>query len=288
MRPQLVLLAASVAHSWAVPPRGSRRPALRSRPLALSSEAAGSRPPYALSGLERPTHRGAVMGFLHNTGAWYALSAAYVAAALKQLDPLTLYPAFLRVALVAASSYSIYISDCYHNADKRREGVTEAGELKVLRRDYLGISLILSTNTWLWAHNLGGSALMHKLCLAATACTANVALQSFYVVNKYLGHVLIKLTFACQFVAILGTLGLTALKAKSPAALIYAAYAPGFLIYATKFPKRRTWGYHELFHLSVLAGNLVSMGFDLGGLGLFSCAVPCSSLASRLTLGLIK
>jgi predicted membrane channel-forming protein YqfA (hemolysin III family) len=269
MRPQLVLLAASVAHSWAVPPRGSRRPALRSRPLALSSEAAGSRPPYALSGLERPTHRGAVMGFLHNTGAWYALSAAYVAAALKQLDPLTLYPAFLRVALVAASSYSIYISDCYHNADKRREGVTEAGELKVLRRDYLGISLILSTNTWLWAHNLGGSALMHKLCLAATACTANVALQSFYVV-------------------ILGTLGLTALKAKSPAALIYAAYAPGFLIYATKFPKRRTWGYHELFHLSVLAGNLVSIGFDLGGLGLFSCAVPCSSLASRLTLGLIK
>ena len=79
------------------------------------------------------------MGFLHNTGAWYALSAAYVAAALKQIQPSSFYPSFLRIALVAASSYSIYISDCYHNADKRREGVSEEGELAVLRKDYLGI-----------------------------------------------------------------------------------------------------------------------------------------------------
>ena len=42
------------------------------------------------------------MGFLHNTGAWYALSAAYVAAALKQLQPSSFYPSFLRIALVAA------------------------------------------------------------------------------------------------------------------------------------------------------------------------------------------
>ena len=231
------------------------------------------------------------MGFLHNTGAWYALSAAYVAAALKQLQPSSFYPSFLRIALVAASSYSIYISDCYHNADKRREGVSEEGELAVLRKDYLGISLILSTNTWLWAHNLGGSPILNKLCVAATACTANVAFQSFCVVNKYIGHVLIKLTFATQFVAILGTLCLIAAKSPiSACAWIYAAYAPGFVIYATKFPKNKKWGYHEWFHISVLMGNLVSMGFDLGILGLFKpCAegVACASLASRLTFGLL-
>ena len=230
------------------------------------------------------------MGFLHNTGAWYALSAAYVAAALKQLQPSSFYPSFLRIALVAASSYSIYISDCYHNADKRREGVSEAGELAVLRKDYLGISLILSTNTWLWAHNLGGSPVLNKLCVAASVCTANVAFQSFCVVNKYIGHVLIKLTFATQFVAILGTLCLIAAKSPiSACAWIYAAYAPGFVIYATKFPKSKKWGYHEWFHLSVLTGNLVSMGFDLGVLGLFApCAAEgCASLASRLTFGLL-
>ena len=103
--PQLVLLAASVAHSWAVPPTLTKRsPALRSRQLAVNGGTVVERPPYALSGLERPTHRGAVMGFLHNTGAWYALSAAYVAAALKQLQPSSFYPSFLRIALVAASS----------------------------------------------------------------------------------------------------------------------------------------------------------------------------------------
>ena len=74
------------------------------------------------------------------------------------------------------------------------------------------------------------------------------------------------------------------------AALRYAAYAPGFVIYATKFPKNKKWGYHEWFHISVLMGNLVSMGFDLGILGLFKpCAegVACASLASRLTFGLL-
>ena len=45
----------------------------------------------------------------------------------------------------------------------------------------------------------------------------------------------------------------------------------------------------DRFHLSVLTGNLVSMGFDLGVLGLFApCAAEgCASLASRLTFGLL-
>ena len=44
---------------------------------------------------------------------------------------------------------------------------------------------------------------------------------------------------------------------------------PGFILYATKTPQNGAFGYHEIFHASVIVGNLLSMGFDLWGLGLF-------------------
>ena len=64
----------------------------------------------------------------------------------------------------------------------------------------------------------------------------------------------------------------------------------GFCDLRDQIPEEQKWGYHEWFHISVLMGNLVSMGFDLGILGLFKpCAegVACASLASRLTFGLL-
>ena len=83
-----------------------------------------------------------------------------------------------------------------------------------------------------------------------------MAFQSFCVVNKRIGHVLIKLTLR-RLIGYLGTLCLIAAKAISACAWIYAAYAPGFVIYATKFPKNKKWGYHS-GHISVLMGNLDS------------------------------
>ena len=128
---------------------------------------------------------------LHNTGAWYALSAAYVAAVVQQLPkPLNWAAVALRVALVAASSASVYISDGYHNADKNPEGVTESGELGWLRLDYVGISAILSTNLWLWASNLGWTRGLGRVGVASGVATANIIAAAYKIVPKYAGHVL--------------------------------------------------------------------------------------------------
>ena len=263
LRAPLVRRGAPVVRSAGFGGRGVLR--------AAAEPVAPGRPPYALSGLERPRFRGSAMGWLHNTGQWYALSVAYVAAALQQLPkPLDPVAVGLRVALVAASSASVYISDGYHNADKRAEGVTESGELGWLRLDYLGISLILSTNFWLWASNLGWPGRLRTLGVASGLATANIAAFAWRVVPKYYGHVVVKLTLAAQFAGFLLYLVHVALQSPSPAcSLIYAAYIPGFILYATKFPKHRTFGYHEYFHSSVLLGHLVSMGFDLRALRLF-------------------
>mmetsp|Transcript_8778 Transcript_8778/g.26395 ORF Transcript_8778/g.26395 Transcript_8778/m.26395 type:complete len:284 (+) Transcript_8778:194-1045(+) len=235
------------------------------------------RPPYALSDLERPKYRGYLMGALHKTGAWYALSAAYVAAAAQQLRGTPGWNLALRVALVGASSLSVWVSDGYHNPDLRtgpRSGVSEAKELGWLRLDYVTISLILSTNYWLWAHNIlqlgvvGGG--LKTLAVASAAATACVAGTAALVLPRYFGHLIIKVLIGTQFVGFLGRLVTAALTSPSPAcSAIYAAYIPGFITYASKFPRDPTWGYHEYFHSSVLLGHLTSMGFDLKLLGLF-------------------
>ena len=168
----------------------------------------------------------------------------------------------LRTALVAASSFSLYITDRYHNADKRREGVSEDGELANLRCDYVGISLVLSTNLWLWSRNLG---IGPRLGLWSAAATAHVLAQSVAVVSagveisistkpvradfcsvsirrprahvvkgnalsqvpRYAGHVAVKLTLATQFVGLLGALVIVAARSAVPAcAAIYAVGRP--------------------------------------------------------------
>ena len=131
----------------------------------------------------------------------------------------------------------------------------------------MGISLVLSTNLWLWAANLGLGPALGRLSLAATL---HVLAQSAAVVPRMAGHVCVKLTLAAQFVGLLGYLVARAAQSSTPAcAAIYAAYAWGFVLYAVKFPKDSRWGYHEYFHVSNIAGNLLSMGFDLHLLGLF-------------------
>ena len=179
----------------------------------------------------------------------------------------------IRAALAGASSASVYISDGYHNADRRtgsRGGLSEASELGWLRLDYVGISLILSTNFWLWASNFGFAGTLAALSAATGAALATVVAASFTVVPRYAGHIAVKLTLAAQFVGFLGYLVAIALASPTPAcALIYAAYVPGFVLYATKSPQSKTFGYHEYFHASVILGNLASMGFDLRALGVF-------------------
>lgn len=199
------------------------------------------------------------MGQLHKSRAWYILACGYVLAAAGlggDLAP--------RLALVAASSASVAISDGYHNPDTRSSTVDPKEELFWLRLDYISISAILTTNLVLWAANLQWMARLSSTATAAALSTAAVAVASFRVVPRRRGHIFVKLTLAFQFVALLGYLVTCALRSPVPwCSAIYFSYLPGFLLYATKWPKHETFGYHEIFHSSVLLGHLASMGFDL-------------------------
>lgn len=199
------------------------------------------------------------MGYLHKTRAWYVVAGAYamLTVALGAVQPMDIAR---RLGLIAASSASVAISDGYHNPDLR--GAVEADEeLGWLRLDYISISAILSTNYWLWASNLGlggpGAALSAASTLAIVAASATA-------VPRRAGHIFVKLTLAFQFVALLGYL--VCMAAISPfraCCAIYFCYLPGFILYATKWPKHPIFGYHEIFHASVLLGHLVCMVFDL-------------------------
>ncbi|KAJ8609881.1 hypothetical protein CTAYLR_007511 [Chrysophaeum taylorii] len=224
------------------------------------------RPPYALSGLPRPKLRGAVMGYLHKSKSWYLLACAYLTAAFLMLPrPVQALDIFLRLGLVGASSASVAISDGYHNPDRRSDGQVEGREeLFWLRLDYISISAMLSTNLLLWAANLGWVGLLPFSAAATTASTAAVVAASLVLVPRRTGHVFVKLTMAFQFVCLLGYLVICAITSPTPAcSSVYFCYLPGFILYATKWPKHKTFGYHEIFHSSVLLGHMASMGFDL-------------------------
>lgn len=207
------------------------------------------------------------MGWLHRTRAWYVLAAVYTCVAVARL-PRPLKPAALalRLALVGASSASVWISDGYHNPDVRGVGAAELpeDELSWLRLDYTSISMILSTNLWLWGSHLGWIGALRPLSKLSALATALVATTAATIVPKRAGHIGIKLTLAVQFVGFLGYLVSVAAKSPIQASIaVYLCYLPGFALYATKWPKTRTFGYHEYFHSSVLLGHLASMGFDL-------------------------
>mmetsp|Transcript_1488 Transcript_1488/g.4204 ORF Transcript_1488/g.4204 Transcript_1488/m.4204 type:complete len:111 (+) Transcript_1488:163-495(+) len=58
----------------------------------------------------------------------------------------------------------------------------------------------------------------------------------------------------------------TRLSCRRPAvsnAIIFWIYAPGLILYVLKKPKNQTFGFHEWFHSSVIAGHIASMIFDL-------------------------
>ena len=44
---------------------------------------------------------------------------------------------------------------------------------------------------------------------------------------------------------------------------IFCAYAPGLLLYVLKRPNRSDFGFHEIFHSSVLLGHATSMVCDV-------------------------
>jgi hypothetical protein len=260
----------------AAPPRSSR--------LQLAATATDSgmrsteRPPYLLTGLPHPFFRGSLMGWMHRTKLWYGAAAVYVgmAVAHKATSPLALAIRFLAAAATCAN---VLISDGYHNGDKRGgEAYTPLAETTWLRWDYMAISSILSTQLWLWSANFGWPGSTRLVGVVSAAASTAVLVLAHTVVPRRAGHTAVKLILAFQFAALLGYL-VRALYLLCPVAcrvnaMIFWLYLPGMVAYAIKWPKHPIFGFHELFHSSVLLGHFASMLFDLKNL-----MVPCLACA---------
>lgn len=246
------------------------------------------RRPYLLSGLPRPRYRGALMGWLHRTRLWYLLAVTYVAAALwlssRGSVPLTKFSVALRFLAAAVTSANIYISDAYHNADKKGPAVyTREHELQWMRRDYIGISAILAYNQWLWSCNVGWAGFARLASVHSGLCLAVVSALAPQLSGDRDGYgkgstKVVKYITGTQFLPSLTYLVLTFPVAGGRNALIYTVYGFGLVLYLAKQPKSHVHGFHEWFHLMVVLGHLSSMGFDL-----FDIIAPCARVAGPTT-----
>ena len=203
----------------------------------------GGRYPYTLTDLPRPVWRGRMMGWLHRTRLWYLLAAVYVALAMRGTK--TSLSVGLRVAAAIATSANIFISDGYHNGDKRgtrrrSEAYDPAVERRWLKWDYVGISAILTTQYWLWASNFGWVGRLKLGAWLSGAALVVVIAVAQLVVPRKAGHAAVKAVMGLQFVGLLGYL-VSMGYAVGPSArlnmLVFAAYSPGLVCYVLKKPK---------------------------------------------------
>jgi len=189
--------------------------------------------------------------------------------------PLTGAQLALRVGAALASSANVLISDGYHNGDIRGgDGYTVKAETTWLKWDYIGISSVLTSLLWLWSSNLGWAGHLKAVSMAGGIATGLVALLSFLVVPRKAGHTSVKILMAIQFVGLLGYLISLLSSAASACAfngIIFWVYAPGLILYVLKKPQNQVFGFHEMFHTSVLAGHVTSMLCDLRDI-----AMPCA------------
>ncbi len=133
-------------------------------------------------------------------------------------------------------SANVYISDGYHNADRRGgDAYTRDAELNWLRCDYVGISAVLTSLLWLWSANVCWGCGLRGVALASGVATFAIAAIARWVVPRKSGHLACKLIMAVQFVGLLGYL-VSLLAVWAPVACerngaIFWIYAPGLLLY---------------------------------------------------------
>jgi len=235
-------------------------------PTAHAAEPQDGRLPYLLTGLPRPKYRGALLGFLHRRRIWYVIAVAYLYDALRRSAassvPLSTVEKAVRVAAAVISSANVWISDAYHNADLKPGCYTEAHELFWMRCDYVGISAIFAYNQFLWSGNVGWHCHTRLASIYSAACLAAVTVFAPKLDGSRDGSTkLVKYLTGTQFMPAMTYLVLT--MGGLPGPLIYALYACGLVLYVSKRPQSKTFGFHECFHTLVVLGHLASMGFDL-------------------------
>jgi len=236
------------------------------------------RPPYFRDGKPRPVLRGRIMQVL----LWpWPLTLLVHLVITNYLFPRT-EMVIPRALTALATTANVVLSDIYHNGDTR--GHTVADEIRWLRCDFVGISAVLSATFALWSAHFRWADPYPQLTAAMACATVLVAIVAFALFETdsaftcfrdpqharpgprtQLGETLIKALLGAQFCFGFGVgmvwraLG----TACAPYTAIWFTYVPGFVAYVIDRPADgRWWGAHDLFHVCVIAGHVVSAVCD--------------------------
>ena len=179
----------------------------------------------------------------------------------------------VRLLAAVVTSLNVFVSDGYHNGDRRgSDALSVDTELTWLRWDYFFISWILTFNVWLWGSHLGWAA-THAVNLLSGAATALVGVFSRLATadTTHYGHTA---TISLMGLQYFGSLAYFALArppmsaALALCALVYVTYGLGLAMWVLRLPRSSTFGYHEYFHMSVVAGHSTTMACDLAALSM--------------------
>eukprot|EP00928_Gymnodinium_smaydae_P057350 TRINITY_DN4059_c0_g2_i1.p1 TRINITY_DN4059_c0_g2~~TRINITY_DN4059_c0_g2_i1.p1 ORF type:complete len:255 (-),score=19.69 TRINITY_DN4059_c0_g2_i1:200-964(-) len=224
---------------------------------------------YLFSPEHRPKLRGALVGWLHSSKMWLCIITAYVlifgwntSFPVKEVLP--------RIAFACATWWCTWLSDWLHNLDlKMGEKASSDVEFHFYRQDLLSISVILTTQFFLWAANCGwsvgtGQAIANGCASLLVFC---LLFGSKHVAIRHHDGIVavVKVVYGIQFL-MLGWLGyLYAYHTNcGMATFIWFVYLPGFVFYVLKTRLRdfEIFGPHEIFHSFVYAGHMLTMGID--------------------------
>jgi predicted membrane channel-forming protein YqfA (hemolysin III family) len=175
---------------------------------------------------------------------------------------------YLRLLVGLSTTLNILFSDRYHNSDHWAGGKSvqkrRMDEIFWLRLDFIGISFVLSSTFALWSAHFGWESPLDDLSGANALATAAAFCLFERGSASVIGVLIIKATMGVQFVFFFGRMVLMALSTPcSVHTCIWFTYGIGFCAYVTHLPRTGpTWGSHDVFHVFVILGHLVSMACD--------------------------
>ena len=245
----------------------------------------------------RPALRGAVMKLLLPYWPTAALGHAVICTLVLEPSPVSVR-SMLRALVAIATSLNVFFSDRFHNSDTHGASLPlkERRVLEVfwLRLDFTGISFVLSSTFALWSCHFAWSPPFVSLTLLGFGATCLVACAAFALFERdgssRAGEVVIKLTLGVQYIFLFGYMVIVALQTPcAPHAIIWFTYLPvspadhesravapttivravppscvqGFVAYTLGRPvDGPAWGAHDVFHVCVLLGHVMSAGCD--------------------------
>lgn len=223
-------------------------------------------------GVLRPRLRGLLMTWLIKP--WCVLALVHWSYSLLYMQRWEL--PVLRACNWLSTTANIFISDRYHNSDRVPKPSLEL-ELFWLRWDFAGIATLLATTFALWSAHFGWHGHLSTLTVVCSVCAAAVFVLAFAVFERGArrgasaasAEASIKVLLGVQFVLCFGYMVHEALMTQDCGlyTTIWFVYLPGVVLYVLQWPEDGAdLGAHDIFHVCVVCGHLLSAWFDLANL----------------------